>query len=98
MLREALLQALAPLGGEVREKGEAIEFTKVLAERKTFLSRRKLVYRATVRVDEGRREVHLWESLTETGSGLSPRGRGGVQGGEVPDAAGGEGGDARRAS
>lgn len=72
MLREALLQALAVLGGEVRERGDAIEFTKVLAERRAFLSRRRLVYRATVRVDEGRREVHLWESLTETSSGLAP--------------------------
>ncbi len=71
MLREALREALASLGGEVREKGDAIEFTKVLAERKMFLSRRRLVYRATVRVDEGRREVQLLESLTETGSGLA---------------------------
>lgn len=72
MLREALLQALASLGGDVREKGEAIEFTKVLAERRVFFSRTRLVYRVTVRVDEGRREVHVWESLAETSAGLAP--------------------------
>ncbi len=58
--------------GEVRGRGGTIEFTKVLAERKGFLSRRKLVYRAMVQMDEKKREVHLSESLTKTGSGLAP--------------------------
>lgn len=72
MLREALLQALARFGGEVRVEGDRIEFTKVVAQRRTFLSRKRLVYRAEVRADEGRREVHVRETLTETSSGLAP--------------------------
>lgn len=71
MLREELYRTLASFGGEVRERGGAIEFTKVLAERKVFLSRKKLVYRVLVRVDEEKGEVHLSESLTETDSGLA---------------------------
>ncbi|MCX7751194.1 MAG: hypothetical protein N2320_06670 [Candidatus Bipolaricaulota bacterium] len=71
MLREALIEALTSFGGEVREEGGTIAFTKVLAERRVFLARRRLVYRAVVRVDEGKREVHVRETLTETGSGLA---------------------------
>ena len=71
MLREALREALEALGGEVRVRGGTMEFIKVVAERKAFLSRKKLVYRAWVRVNEENREVHLSESLTETSSGLA---------------------------
>lgn len=45
---------------------------KVVPERKVFLSRKKLVYRALGWVDEEKCEVHLSESLTETSSGLPP--------------------------
>lgn len=46
----------------------ALEAT--LGERKTLLSRQKLVYRARVRVDDERREVRFWELLKETSAGL----------------------------
>lgn len=70
-MKEALKRHLEVLGGEVEERGAVIEFTKVLAERRAFLSRKKLVYLARLRVDEKRRELHLTESLTETGRGLA---------------------------
>jgi hypothetical protein len=71
MVKQALVRALGEFGGEVDERGNAIGFAKVVAERKTFLSRKRLVYRASIRVDEEKREVHLSESLTESGLGLA---------------------------
>jgi hypothetical protein len=50
----------------------------LLAERKVFLSKRKLTYKCKVRVDEGARSVRFWEMLVEKGSGLS-------NGGDVDD-------------
>lgn len=72
MVEEALVKIVRELGGEVERRGDTIGFTRVLAERRAFLSRKRLVYRATIRVDEAKREIHLTESLTETGSGLGP--------------------------
>ncbi len=72
MFTKVLMDRLRDLGGEVEERGGGIEFTKVLAERRVFLARKKLVYRARLRVDAGARAVHLSESLTETSSGLAP--------------------------
>ncbi|MEW6216674.1 MAG: hypothetical protein AB1543_03230 [Candidatus Bipolaricaulota bacterium] len=71
MVKQALVRALGEFGEEVDERGNAIRFAKVVAERKTFLSRKRLVYRASIRVDEEKREVHLSEFLTETGFGLA---------------------------
>lgn len=71
MLTQVLVHTLREIGGEVTEESGAIRFARMLAERRAFLSRRKLVYQASVRVDEDNREVHLSESLTETSSGLS---------------------------
>ncbi len=47
-------------------KGEA-----VLAERKAFLSKKKLTYTCKARVDEQARTVRFWEMLVEKGSGMS---------------------------
>src|SRR3990172_5805855 len=46
-----------------------LEYT--VAERKAFLSKKKLVYSAKLRVDEGKKEVRFTEMLKESGSGLS---------------------------
>lgn len=43
----------------------------VVAERKSFLSKMKLVYSAKYRVDENKREVRFTESLKESGFGFS---------------------------
>jgi len=43
----------------------------VLAERKAFLSKKKLTYKCKARVDEGARMVRFWEMLIEKGSGVS---------------------------
>jgi hypothetical protein len=43
----------------------------VLAERKAFLSRKKLMYQARIRIDETARKAILSERLKETGLGLA---------------------------
>jgi hypothetical protein len=47
-------------------KGEAL-----LAERKAFLSKKKLTYSCRARVDDAARTVRFWEMLVEKGSGMS---------------------------
>jgi hypothetical protein len=46
----------------------------VLAERKAFLSKKKLTYMCKARVDDGARTVRFWEMLVEKGSGVSSGG------------------------
>ena len=67
-------EALAELAGEIQGKltsdREGYRLEAVLAERKAFLSRRKLVYQARFRIDETARTVTLSERLQETGTGM----------------------------
>lgn len=46
----------------------------VVAERKSFLSKKKLVYIAKYRIDEVKREVRFTEMLKQSGFGLSGSG------------------------
>jgi hypothetical protein len=46
----------------------------VLAERKAFLSKRKLTYKCKARADDATRTVRFWEMLMEKGSGISSGG------------------------
>ena len=50
-------------------KGEA-----VLAERKAFLSKKRLTYTCKARVDDSARTIRFWEMLLEKGSGISSGG------------------------
>ncbi len=56
------------------EKHGSVHLERVVAERKAMLGTNKLSYRATITVDEGRREVAFTELLAERGSGLSSMG------------------------
>jgi hypothetical protein len=47
----------------------SVEFT--VAERKAFLSTKKLTYRATFRIDEAKKELRFSEMLKESGSGIN---------------------------
>lgn len=58
-------------GLEVQEKKGGFVLTKTVAERKAFLSTKKLVYTAKIRIDEEKKEVTLLDWLKETGFGLS---------------------------
>jgi hypothetical protein len=70
-LVEAIREIAAGIpAGFTEDKGKLVlEF--VVAERKAFLSRKKLVYRAQCRVDEAAKELRFTELLKETGFGLS---------------------------
>jgi len=59
------------IGAELKEKKGVYTMTLVVAERKAFLSKKKLEYIARFRVDDAARELHFTEMLKETGSGIS---------------------------
>ena len=69
-LREALLFWLKAQGGEVREEGDNLTFTRVLAERRTFLARRKTTLYLHLEIHEQKKELLARLSLAEKGSGL----------------------------
>ncbi len=78
MKQERILQRVRerlPDGiGEFQSKKEVFSLECVIAERKAFLSRQKLLYTARFRVDEDAREVRFTEMLTERKSGLGAGG------------------------
>lgn len=59
------------LGADLKEKKGLCELTKVIAERKAFLSKKKLTYSAKFRVDDEAKSVVFSEFLAEKGSGIS---------------------------
>jgi hypothetical protein len=74
-LMEALRAAVAAIPAELRAgKKGACEFERLVAERKAFLSRKRLVYRASFRLDDQGRKLHFTEALKESGFGLSSGG------------------------
>ena len=66
----------ASIGAELKENTGAYKLTLVVAERKAFLSKKKLEYIARFRVDDAARELKFTEMLKETGSGVSGGGDG----------------------
>lgn len=73
---ENIKRVLEPFAGEWREKKGVWEWSTVIAERKAFLSKKKLTYSARMRFDEGARSIAFSEMLVESGSGLSSGGGG----------------------
>lgn len=59
------------LGATLEEKKEMYTLKLVVAERKAFLSRKRLEYQAKFRLDEETKTVRFTEMLIESGSGLS---------------------------
>jgi len=53
------------------QKDGSLAMEALIAERKAFLSKRKLTYKCKLRVDDGARCVTFWEMLVEKGSGVS---------------------------
>lgn len=66
---------------KISEKKGIYEFEVLLAERKAFMTKQKLIYSAKFRVDEGNREVRFTEMLKESGAGMSS---GGIDSGMSP--------------
>lgn len=79
---DTIKKVLAGYGGSWKEKNGVWEFSFLVAERKTFLSKKKLTYSATMKIDKGAKLVKFSEFLMEAGSGLSSGG--GIDGGMSP--------------
>lgn len=71
---EEIKTALADYDGEWKEKKGVWEFKTVIAERKAFLSSKKLTYSAKMKIDDSTKEVAFSEMLIDSSSGLSSGG------------------------
>ncbi len=67
-------ESLAMYNGEWKEKKGLWDFSTTIAERKTFLSKKKLTYALKLRIDDAARTVKFSEMLIESGSGFSSGG------------------------
>lgn len=59
------------ISADMKEKKGVWTLTKVVAERKAFLSKKKLEYIAKFRFDDESKEIRFTEMLKESGSGIS---------------------------
>jgi hypothetical protein len=73
-LQEEMKQVFAAFPAEFSEKKGVTTVEHVVAERKSFLSKKKLTYIAKYRIVEDAREVRFTEMLKESGSGFSSGG------------------------
>jgi len=71
---EEFKRVLESYNGEWKEKKGLWSFTATIAERKAFLSKKKLAYSAKIKVDEEAKTVHFSEMLIEAGSGFTSGG------------------------
>lgn len=69
-LREEIQAIVEAVPAELAERKGIFSFTYVVAERKAFMCRQKLVYSARFRIDDGKKELLFSEMLKETGFGL----------------------------
>jgi hypothetical protein len=53
------------------QRDGSLAMEMLVAERKAFLSKRKLTYKCKLRVNDAERNVTFWEMLVEKGSGVS---------------------------
>ncbi|MCX6560856.1 MAG: ribonucleoside-triphosphate reductase [Candidatus Aminicenantes bacterium] len=58
------------IGAECKDKHGKGELTRLVAERKAFLSKKKLVYSAKFEIDETAKTISFVEMLKESGAGL----------------------------
>ncbi|MFA5025511.1 MAG: hypothetical protein WC503_03340 [Candidatus Shapirobacteria bacterium] len=69
MIKE-IIQALANYKGEWKQNGEVWEFVSTVAERRVFISTKKLIYSAKIKVDEVSRIINFSEMLVENSVGI----------------------------
>ena len=71
-LKEELIKVGQSFPAEFKEQRDGSLVLKfVIAERKAFLSKKKLTYKSKVRVNDEKKEVTFFEMLSESSSGLS---------------------------
>ncbi len=71
---EEIKKALESFDGEWKENKGVWEFSVTIAERKAFLSKKKLTYSAKMRIDDDAKVVKFSEMLIEAGSGFTSGG------------------------
>lgn len=71
MVLDEIKKLAQSLGADLEEKKGVRTLKLVVAERKAFLSKKKLEYIAKFRLNEGDKTIKFTEMLKETGSGLS---------------------------
>ena len=71
---ENIKNVVSSLGGEWKENKGIWEYKTIIAERKAFLSSKKLTYVAKIRVTEEEKQIKFTEMLVENNSGLSSGG------------------------
>ena len=70
-VQEQIQKLAQEFSGELKEKRGLYELSIPIAERKTFLSKQKLIYIARFRIDEAEKRLRFTEMLQESGTGLS---------------------------
>lgn len=71
---EKIKTALQNFDGAWKYKKDVLEFSATIAERKAFLSTKKLTYQARIKIEDDAKLVKFSEMLIEAGSGLSSGG------------------------
>ncbi len=71
---EEIKSALNSFSGDWKEKNGIWSFSATIAERKAFLSTKKLSYSAKIKIENDSKTVSFSEMLIEAGSGLSSGG------------------------
>ena len=71
---DEIKKSLENRNGKWNEKKGVWDFSTTIAERKAFLSKKKLTYSLKIRIDDGAKVVRFSEMLIEAGSGLSSGG------------------------
>jgi hypothetical protein len=69
--KDELGSIAAKISGNLNEKRAVFEINSTIAERKAFLSVKKLIYYSKIKVDDANKELHFFEMLKEAGAGLS---------------------------
>lgn len=71
-LKEELIEVSKSFPAEFKEqKDGSLVLQFVIAERKAFLSKKKLTYKSKVRVNDEKKEITFFEMLSESNAGLS---------------------------
>jgi len=71
MLVDEIKKLAEGMPATLKEKRGVYFMEATVAERKVFLSKKKLTYSAKFRIDDDKKEIRFTEMLTESGSGLS---------------------------
>ena len=71
MRADAIREFVERIPATLKEKRGVYSVEFAVAERKTFLAKKRLTYSARFRIDDEKRELRFTEMLIESGSGVS---------------------------